>query len=52
MPPLPLQLDERLARMRGLKATKIKAKEEQNQNRLSVCFLALFTSCLLKQCSG
>lgn len=52
MPSLPLQLDERLARMRGFKATKIKAREEQNRNHLSVCFLALFTSCLIKQCSG
>lgn len=52
MPSLLLQLDERLASRRGFKATKIKAKEEERQNHLSVCLLALFTSYLIKQCSG
>lgn len=51
-PTLPLQLAEKLARIREFKATKIKAKEEQNWNHLSVCILALFTSCLIKQCLG
>lgn len=43
MPPLPLKLAEKLARIREFKATKIKAKEEQNWNHQSICILALFT---------